>query len=84
MLIILKLYPSGSDGALLILLPGLVLAVILGRAMIETLTRVTGLSFFLSGFGLLVFYGGITVSSILIAPAYAIWNLIRYVAARRG
>lgn len=68
---------SRAGNALLVLLPGFALAIMLGKAIMETVSDLTGMTFF-SGLWLLFFYAILTAFSLVIAPVYCLWNLIRY------
>lgn len=72
-------YPQMPEWMLIVVaLAGLSLAVILGKAIMETVSKVTGFTFFFSGIGLIMFYLILFMFSIIIAPLYCIWNLVRF------
>lgn len=76
------LLPTGQNAWAL--LAGAALAIILGKKIMETVSNVTGFTFFFSGFGLLIFYILLMVFSAVIAPLYCVWNLFRYATSREG
>ena len=69
---------GGSYTAILLLMPALALGIILGKAIMETVVQMTGLTFFFSGFGLITFYMLIIIFSLIIAPLYSGWNILRF------
>ena len=78
LLAIAMLQGPDNNLALYGLLIGFILAIMLGKSIMATVANATGFSFFLSWYGLLIFYAILTVGAILIAPIYCIWNIFKF------
>ena len=57
---------------------GIALAVLLGKAILQATSDLTGLTFFFTLPGIMVFYLVISLFSVIIAPIFCLWSLFRY------
>ena len=59
---------------------GIALAVLLGKAILEAISALTGLTFFFTLPGIMVFYLVIVFFSVIIGPIFCLWSLFRYLS----
>lgn len=75
---------SGTASTIVLLLAVVILTVMLGKAIITSLSEVTGFNFFFSLWTVYFFYVVVAAFSVFIAPIYAVWMLTKYALAKRS